>query len=60
MISIFAKPTYLEEDPKRNSGLYLCRKTTRVRAEEIAEYLGGKFNPKEGYENDVTLKMAHI
>lgn len=55
MISIFAKPTYLEEDPRRNSGLYLCRKTTRVRAEEIAEYLGGKFNPAEGYENDVCI-----
>jgi len=62
MISIFAKRTYLEEDLKRKSGTYLCRKTTRVRAEEVAEYLGGKFNPTEGYENDVCIyiKLSNL
>ncbi|KKQ07248.1 hypothetical protein A3E66_04415 [Candidatus Daviesbacteria bacterium RIFCSPHIGHO2_12_FULL_37_16] len=59
MISIFAKPTYLEEDLKRNSGEYLCRKTTRVRAEEVVEYLKGRLNPKEGYENDVCIYIKY-
>lgn len=53
MISFFAKKPYLLDDIK--GGLYLQRLTGRVRGEEIAQYLGAKFNPTEGFENDVCI-----
>lgn len=54
MISIFAKHTYLLDSPLKD-GKYLQRVSSRIRGEEIAEYLGAKFNPKKGYENDVRI-----
>lgn len=60
MISIFARHTYLLGDEKQ--GLYLQRVSARIRGEEIAEYLGAKLNPKEGFENDVCIyvKPMHL
>lgn len=53
MISIFAKPPYLLTDA--SGGNFLQRVSSRVRGEEIAQYLGAKLNPKSGYENDVCI-----
>jgi glycosyltransferase involved in cell wall biosynthesis len=55
MISFFAKHTYYLDDPDNPGKLFLRRLTSRVRGEEIAKYLKAKFNPTEGYENDVCI-----
>lgn len=59
MISFFAKHTYLLDDPTKPGEVYLQRISSRVRAEEIAAYLGAKLNPSEGYENDVCIYVKH-
>ncbi len=53
MISIFAKHTYLLDDDK--GGVFLQRVSARIRGEEIAQYLGAKYNPAAGYENDICI-----
>ncbi len=63
MISFFAKHTYLLGDEQ--NGLFLQRISSRIRAEEIAEFLGANLNPKEGFENDVCIyvkptRLDHI
>lgn len=55
MISFFAKHTYYLDDPDNPGKLLLRRITSRVRGEEIAKYLGAKFNPTKGYENDICI-----
>ena len=55
MISIFAKHTYYLDDLDNPGKLFLRRLTSRVRGEEIANYLGAKLNPPSGYENDVCI-----
>lgn len=55
MISIFAKHTYYLDDPDNPGKLFLRRITSRIRGEEIAKYLKAKFNPVDGYENDVCI-----
>ena len=54
-ISFFAKHTYLLDDPNEPGKVFWQRLTSRVRAEEIATYLGAKMNPTKGYENDVCI-----
>jgi hypothetical protein len=54
-ISIFARPCFLGEDSSIKSGLYPFRLSSRIRGEEIAEYLGAKYNPTSGYENDLCI-----
>lgn len=54
-ISFFAKHTYLLDDPAEPGKVFWQRLTSRVRAEEIAGYLGAKLNPTKGYENDVCI-----
>lgn len=58
--SIFARHTYLLGDDE--SGLFLQRASTRVRAEEVAQYLGAKLNPRDGFENDICIyvKPMHM
>lgn len=55
MISIFARYVYTEEDPRHQTGVYLRRVSSRVRGEEIAGYLGARYNPTEGFERDVRV-----
>ncbi|EKD86399.1 MAG: hypothetical protein ACD_37C00308G0004 [uncultured bacterium] len=55
MISFFAKKPYLLDDPTKPGKVFWQRLTARVRAEEIAAYLGAKLNPTQGYENDVCI-----
>lgn len=59
MISFFAKHTYLLDDPNKPGEVYLQRVSSRIRAEEIANYLGAKLNPTEGFENDVHIYVKH-
>lgn len=63
MISFFAKHTYLLGDEQH--GLFLQRVSSRVRAEEIAGYLGANFNPREGFDQDICIyvkpgRLDHI
>jgi hypothetical protein len=41
-ISFFANPLYLG---------------SRIRGEQVAQWLGGKYNPRSGYENDVCVHI---
>lgn len=60
MISINAKPSYWERGYTREK--YMHRLTARVRGEEIAEYLGGKFNATSREKDDVLIfvKPRHL
>jgi len=55
MISIFALPAYIGHSYSKNSPESARRLSSRIRGEEMAEYLGVKYNPTEGYENDVRI-----
>jgi hypothetical protein len=62
MISIFAKPAFLNINPsqpfkertKPPKG-HLMRVSSIIRGEQIAERIGAKLNPTEGYEDDVCI-----
>jgi hypothetical protein len=54
MISFFAKKTYLLTDTE-NKKDFLQRVSSRIRAEEISQYLGARLNQSENYENDVCI-----
>jgi hypothetical protein len=53
MISFFAKGTYLLTDSK--NGDFLQRVSSRIRAEEISNYLGARLNPTDNYEGDICI-----
>lgn len=55
MISFFAKHTYYLDDPENPGKLFMRRLTSRVRGEEIAQYLDAKLNPTKGYEKGVCI-----
>ena len=65
MISIFAKPTFLNINPgepfaDRKKPVpagrgHLMRVSSMIRADQIAEQIRCKLNPTEGYENDVCI-----
>jgi len=54
-ISFFARPYFLGVDPAISNEPFLMRLTPLVRGEQIAEYLGGKYNPESGFENDLHI-----
>lgn len=54
MMSFFTKPVYFREDGD-NGKKFPQRISTMIRGEQIAEYVGGKLNPTEGYDNDVRV-----
>lgn len=57
-ISFFARPYFFAID--RDSPLSepcLHRGTSLIRGEQIAEYLGARYNPTSGYENDVCIYL---
>ena len=56
-ISIFAKPYFISEDPDTTTGPYLHRGTSYIRGEQIASYLGGKYNPKDGFDHDICIYL---
>jgi len=56
-ISIFARPYFFGDDVSIGSGLFLHRGTSFVRGEQMAEYLGAKYNPEKGYDNDICIYL---
>lgn len=58
MISFFAIPSYIGTSYSKNQKDLLARRvSSRIRAEEMAEYLGAKLNPTEGFEDDVCIHV---
>jgi hypothetical protein len=58
MISIFTQPPFLgNRYPKLTNELTTMRVSSRIRGDEIAEYLGAKLNPKDGFENDTCIHV---
>lgn len=56
MISIFTRPSYIgNRYPKHTKESSVLRLSARVRGDEIAQYIGAKLNPTEGFENDVCI-----
>lgn len=65
MISIFAKEAFLNIAPAEPFRLrskpipkgrgHLQRVSSMIRGDQIAEYIGARFNPESGYENDVCI-----
>jgi hypothetical protein len=56
MITIFARPSYVgNRFPHHTQDSATQRVSSRIRGEEIAEYLGCKLNPRDDYENDVCV-----
>jgi len=56
-ISIFARPYFFVNDPLLGSKPVLGRGTSLIRGEQMAQYLGGKYNPIEGFENDLRIYL---
>lgn len=54
-LSFFAKQPFFRENKEEKSSLYLQRVSSVIRAKEIAKFLDVKYNPKEGYEDDVCI-----
>lgn len=65
MISIFAKPTFININPHEafkdrtkpipDGRGHLMRVSSMIRGDQIAERIGAKLNPESGYENDVCI-----
>ena len=65
MISIFAKPTFLNINPSQpfkqrrrpipEGRGQLMRVSSMIRGDQIADKIGAKLNPKKEYENDVCI-----
>lgn len=56
MISIFAVPSYVGKSYSKHAPESSARRlSSRIRGDEIAEYLDTRLNPTSGYENDVRI-----
>lgn len=56
MISIFTRPSYIgNRYPQYTKESSVLRLSARIRGDEIAEYIGAKINPTNGYEHDVCI-----
>ena len=60
MISFYAKTPFLRID--KTTGAFVTRVSSRIRGEEMSEYLGAKYNPQERAVDDlcVFLKPRNI
>lgn len=56
-ISIFARKYFTGENAGTSTGPYLHRGTSLIRGEQVAEYLGGKYNPQSGFEDDICIYL---
>lgn len=54
-ISFFARPYFLGIDPSISDKPFLMRIGPLVRCEQMAGFLGGKYNPENGFENDLRI-----
>lgn len=59
MISIFAKPTYFIGKEGKEKDWFLQRVTSRIRGEEIAEYLGVRLNGERSEVNIYVKGCGH-
>jgi hypothetical protein len=57
MISFFALDSYIGKSYSKHGPDSVRRLSSRIRGEEVANYLGAKYNPTEGYENDVCIHV---
>jgi hypothetical protein len=53
-LAFFAKKTLELDGP---AGKYMFRLSSTVRGKQVADYLGAKFNPIEGFENDTRIHI---
>ena len=56
-ISFFASAYYMGIDPTRSTKPTLFRGSSLIRGEQVAQFLGGKYNPTEGFENDLIIHI---
>jgi hypothetical protein len=54
-ISFFARPYFLALDPSISAEPAMARLAGLVRGEQMADYLGGKYNPTNAFENDLKI-----
>jgi hypothetical protein len=54
-ISIFARKYFIGEDVEPLTKPYLHRGTGLIRGEQIAKFLGARYNPTSGYESDLRI-----
>lgn len=47
--------SFFAKDPVRARDWHLLRGSSVIRGQQISEYLGAKYNPADGYENDVCI-----
>src|SRR3990167_7107951 len=63
MLSFFYREAFLNVNPSEPLRLrtkpikagHVMRVSSMIRGDQIAEYLGAKVNPTEGYENDICI-----
>lgn len=56
-ISIFARPYFFVDDPLLYKKPVLGRVTSLIRGEQMAQFLGAKYNPTQGFENDLRIYL---
>lgn len=56
-ISFFASPYLYGINYEKSSKPILFRGSSLIRGEQVAQYLGGKYNPTEGFENDLCIHI---
>lgn len=56
-ISIFARPYFFVEDPLLYKEPVLGRVTSLIRGEQMAQFLGAKYNPTSGFEQDLRIYL---
>ncbi len=56
-ISIFARPYFFVDDPLLGSEPVLGRGASFIRGEQMAQFLGAKYNPTSGYEQDLRIYL---
>lgn len=56
-ISIFARKYFIVEDAEPSTEPYLHRGTSLIRGEQVAESLGGGYNPQAGFDQDICIYL---
>ena len=60
-MSFFGRGSYIGKSHSRHAPeTSRKRMSSKIRAEEMSEYLGAKYNPTEGYENDVRIYVKPL
>jgi len=59
-ISFFTRPYYYGHNPLISSEDYILRASSYIRGKQMAKFLGGKYNPHEGFEKDVCIYIKPL